>query len=281
MEIGAAKRKDQQGIQHELKQFESAEGQQISALEAFSKDTALAWKWIKENRDKFEKEVYGPPIVSCSIKDPRYMDQIESLFQRTDFLAFTCQTPSDFDQLTRGLFNELKLGDITVKSIPANSLNAHQRSRLSSDVLREFGFEHWALDLVDGPAPVLTMLCQSIKLHIAGLTLRDMSEDQFNKVVESNKVNGWVTGRHNYRIFRRVEYGPSATSVTSKPIGPARYWTNRTVDSTKREEFRSRIEALDVFMEEYQRTKVIPAKEEMDRLRASFDQKKAEEVSCT
>jgi hypothetical protein len=36
--------------------------------------TLKAYRWLLENQSKFEKEVFGPPIVTCSITDPKYAD---------------------------------------------------------------------------------------------------------------------------------------------------------------------------------------------------------------
>ena len=108
-----AKLQEKKEIEDELKLFESAEGQQLTKLESISRDSAKAWKWIKDHVDDFEKEVFAPPVVSCSIKDPQYVDHVESLFQRNDWISFTTQTDKDYQTLSKALFSqELKLGDV-------------------------------------------------------------------------------------------------------------------------------------------------------------------------
>src|SRR5204862_7271340 len=98
----------------ELANLESQAGQQGNKLKQAARETAEAWEWIQENQDRFEKTVYGPPIVECSIKDPRYVDAIESLFQRNDFIAFTCQTKNDFKTLSDQLYGSMKLAEINI-----------------------------------------------------------------------------------------------------------------------------------------------------------------------
>lgn len=255
--------------------FESVEGQQVSKLESISRDTARAWKWINDNRDKFEKEVYGPPIVSCSVKDRKYVDHVESLFQKNDFLAFTCQTAADYNTLTRSLFNDLHLGDITLRSIGDKPLSAFPHP--SSNVKGEYGFDHWALDLLDGPEPVLVMLCQGLKLNATGISLNDTSDEQHTKIVQGNLVNSWVSRRLSHRITRRAEYGASATSVAVKQIGTARYWTDRPVDASKREEISARIDAIKEALDEL-KAKAGTVRVEIDKFAIAKKEKIEEEV---
>lgn len=271
-----AKSHEKKQTEDELTNFESAEGQQLTKLEAISSDSAKAWKWIKDHRGDFEKEVFGPPVVSCAIKDPQYVDHIESLFQRNDWISFTTQTDKDYTTLSRGLFSErMKLADVAIKRVGDRPLSSFARPPTA--VMQEYGFEHWALDLVDGPEPVLAMLCQSIKLNTTGISLRDISEDQHNKIVASN-INSWVTGRYSNRMTRRAEYGPSATSVRTTQISPARYWTDGPVDSSKRAEIVSRIAALEEVCADIME-KGLNARKELDEIRISIKEKVAEEVS--
>jgi len=270
-----AKLQEKKEIEDELKLFESAEGQQLTKLESISRDSAKAWKWIKDHVDDFEKEVFAPPVVSCSIKDPQYVDHVESLFQRNDWISFTTQTDKDYQTLSKALFSqELKLGDVAIKRVGDKSLSAFARP--PAHFLQEFGLEHWAIDLVDGPEPVLAMLCQSIKLNTTGISLRDITDDQHTNIVNSN-INSWVTGRYSSRMTRRAEYGPSATSVRTTQISNARYWTDGPVDVSKRDDIRNRITALDEACSELKQ-KALVIKQGRDEVQEKVKAKVEEEV---
>ena len=153
-----------------------------------SSETAKAWKWIQENQGEFEQEVYGPPLISCSVKDPRYTDIIESLLTKNDFMTITAQTRSDFNKLNNQLYGTMKLADVTLRT-SYDSLDSYPRS-LPAHEMDRCGLEGWALDFIDGPEPVLAMLCDSAKIHYAGVSLRDITEDQFNILVQSNVTLG-------------------------------------------------------------------------------------------
>lgn len=171
------------------------------------------------------------------------MDLIESLFQKSDFLAFTVQTSNDFkklsDQLQGRRPGQLGLNDITLRNMPGAVDNF--RSPVSEDEMRRFGFEGWALDHVNGPETVMAMLCHYVKLHSTGVALRDINNQQFEMLQNSN-IGSWVAGKSSYQITRRSEYGPGATSTRVRDIRKASIWTDQPVDLTAKRELQSNIE---------------------------------------
>src|ERR1700729_1006965 len=86
---GKRNRGEAQNASDAITALDSQQGQLLSKVERMSKDTAAAWKWIQENQGLFEQEVYGPPLISCSIRDGRYTAAIESLMSRSEVLAIT------------------------------------------------------------------------------------------------------------------------------------------------------------------------------------------------
>ena len=247
----------------------------MQKVDYVSPETAKAWKWIQENQDEFEQEVYGPPLISCSVKDPRYTDIIESIMSKSDFMAITAQTKSDFDKLSNHLYGTMKLADITLRS-SYDTLSNYSRS-LSAHEMQLCGLEGWALDFIDGPEPVLAMLCDSAKINYAGVSLREINEDQFNMLVQSN-CNTWVTGRHYHKATARREYGPQATSTLTRNVVPARMWTDRPVDESRKREIESRIRDLARVFEEM-KAEIVPLRQKIEKLRG--DRKDLEEQTVS
>jgi structural maintenance of chromosomes protein 5 len=220
--------------QQELERLDSEAGKQELKLRQTSAQTDKAWKWIQENRDKFEAEVFGPPIVTCSVKDPKYTDALEALFQKNDFIAFTVQTLKDFRTLQHQLSTEMRLHEPAIIMCSSTFAEASRRPpALESFDLKSHGFDGWALDYVAGPEKVLAMLCNNARLHISPLGLRDISTDEFEALSKTN-LGTWVAGKTKYQIKRRREYNAQTTQTNS--IRPAQYWTNQPVDiSAKRD----------------------------------------------
>jgi hypothetical protein len=233
------KQADVDRAKRELDIFDSQVGQQNSKLKQLSRETAQAWEWIQENQHQFEKPILGPPMVSCTVKDPRYVDVLEALFQRTDFLTLTCQTKQDFLKLQTQLFHNLKLGDLSLKT-STSPLSQVRRTVCSTEELKRYGLEGWALDYLEGPEPVLAMLCESVRADRTGLALRDVTNQQFEALSQS-PISSWVSGQRAYDIIRRREYGPSATSTRVKDVSHARVWTNQSIDLGAKRELQDNI----------------------------------------
>jgi hypothetical protein len=231
-ERGKAIRGEIDELDMQIRQLSTQDGQQISNIARLSKDTATAWKWVQEHQDQFEQEVYGPPLVTCSVTDPRYAAAIESLVRINDVLTITAQTPGDFKKLSDQLYGVMKLGDITLRSCA----QSHNRQPcLSAQDMQQMGLDGWAVDHLDGPAPVISMLCGSTKLDRTAVSLQEINDQQYNMLANS-QCRSWVTGKQSYAINRRAEYGPGATSTTTKVIRDAQYWTDRPIDTSAKRE---------------------------------------------
>ncbi|RFU26736.1 hypothetical protein B7463_g9588, partial [Scytalidium lignicola] len=248
----------------ELKIFDSQAGQQLNKVRAVSSETAQAWEWIQKHQSEFEKEICGPPIISCSVKDRRYVDPIESVLQRSDLIAITAQTRADVKKLTDQLCGTMGLADVTIRG-SSGSLADHPRPTSDED-LRRCGLDGWALDFIDGPEPVLTMLCDSQRINMIGVGLKDVTEEQYQLNLQRRcNPNMWVAGRQYYRVSSRPEYGPSAVSTMTRSIRPARSWSDRPVDVSARRQMEERITNLKHDLDEL-KEQATPTREKRDQL---------------
>jgi hypothetical protein len=260
-DTGNSLRQNIEAAEQELAAFDTQEGQQLNKLEQTSKDTARAWKWVQEHRDEFEHEVYGPPMISCSVKDGRYTDVLESFLRKNDFLAITAQSLGDMKKLSNQFYNVMKLGDITVRT---SEEPLYQDSPiLSRQQMQQFGLDGWALDFIDGPEPVLAMLNGNGKLQRSAVALQDSSEAQYDMIIEEGSLMSWAAGRQSYQIARRREYGPDAQTTNTRIIGAAKYWTDQPVDTSATREIQQRIDDLVAEFDELKK-QVIPLRKERD-----------------
>ncbi|KAJ8610650.1 hypothetical protein MRB53_038429 [Persea americana] len=101
---------------------------------------------------------------------------------------------------------------------------------MTREELARLGMDGYAVDYLRGPAAVLAMLCENIKIHATAVMKQDMSEQQYS-ALESSVISSWVTSASSYQVTRRREYGPSAVSTRVRDVLPARYWTSQGVDS--------------------------------------------------
>lgn len=234
---GRRKHSELKSIQEEIQNMDSQKGQRLQQLRRIDSDVAKAYEWLQENRSQFEKEVFGPPLLTCSMKDKRYSNHVQSLLQRDDFLCFTAQTKGDHKKLTDQFFKKMNLAS-TVRTIMTDLSNF--RHPVPQEGLNALGLDGYALDFLEGPTPVLAMLCSEKKIHLTGVALKEISEQQYQVISDGEKITSFATGSTMYRITRRREYGPGATSVISKSIQTGRFWTDEPIDTAAKTEIERR-----------------------------------------
>ena len=223
----------------ELTQLDSQAGKQKSKLQGISRDTYKLWDWVQQNQHRFEKPVFGPPIVECTIKDTKYVDHVESLFQKVMMTSLTVHSGGDFKTLSDQAHAHMGLKEVNIRTVH-HGLD-HFRPPVSAEQMKQFGLEGWALDYLNGPEPVLAMLCGELHIHEAGIALRDTTPHQFG-LLQNSPIQSWVTSKSTYRISRRREYGPSAMSTHVKDLRRATVWTDQPVDLTAKRELQENIQ---------------------------------------
>ena len=249
--------------ERDLEDLDSQAGQQGAKLRKISGDTAQAWDWIRSHQDVFEHPVFGPPVVECSIKNPDYVDAMESLFQRNDLLTFTTQCRNDYKLLSDQLYGKMRLAEITIRT--TTSKVDSFRPPVSDELMRRFGFEGWARDYISGPEPVMAMLCSECRLHQTGVALQDISDQQY-EMLQDSAIGSWVTGRASFQITRRREYGPGATSTRVRDYRKATVWTNQPVDVAAKRDLQESIQGWREEREHVQ-TRMYECRRQIDELR--------------
>jgi chromosome segregation ATPase len=271
-------RAEQERTKEALADFNSQAGKQVNKIAQYSKDTARAWKWVQENRDKFEKEVYGPPLITCSVKDPRYTDLIEALFQQSNVLTITAQTQADYKTLVNQFHSsEMKLAEVRIQTSIQSLAETMNPPQASAEQLRELGLDGWAIDFIDGPEPVLAMLCNDVQAHRSAVTLRELKDEQHQRINNSG-ISSFLTRSTMFRITRRREYGPSATSTRTSSITPAKYFVDGVVDTSGRREIEEKLEALNKEFEE-KKGEINDLRTEMQKLVSTRQDKAKDQVN--
>ncbi|KAF9772016.1 hypothetical protein IL306_010332 [Fusarium sp. DS 682] len=225
-------------VENDIQSLETQQGQQLKFMRKNFPELATGWDWIQEHQGDFEKEVFGPPMISCSIKDERYSDQVQSLLQGDDFTCFTAQTKNDYKKLSDELYRVQSLS-VVIRSC-AQPLDAFPRP-VSMDEARDLGLDGFAIDFLEGPEPVLAMLCAEKRLHQSGVSLRDHNDAQYDRLVRSGRVNSWAAGNQSFIVRRRKEYGPQAMTAVTKNIPPGRFWTSQPIDAQEKQELNKRL----------------------------------------
>jgi len=234
-------RKQQDQIHKELAALDSQQGQLLNQLKKINPDVARGWEWLKENQGSFEKEVFGPPMLTCSVNNPRYSDLVQSVLQADDFMCFTAQTRADHKKLSNQFYKDMGLS-VTIRTCFA-SYDSFRRP-MEKAALNDLCLDGYVVDYLEGPDTVLAMLCAEKKLHASAVALADLSDAQFERIQQGEKINQFAAGKQLYRITRRREYGPGAVSTRVSQVPKGRFWTDQPVDAAEKAELLGKLEVL-------------------------------------
>ena len=276
---GRVVRDKKTAVEQAVADSQTQEGQQVGRIAEFSKDAAQAWKWIQDHRDEFEEEIYAPAVISCAIRKEfsHYTAHVETSLGYKDFLAFTTQTRNDSKKLSDQLNGKMELADITIRTIE-KPLAELKHPPMSLEEMRRCGLDGWAFDYIDGPEPVLAMLCNNSRINATGISIKEVTEAQHELLV-NGACNSWVAGNTSYRVNSRKDYGAHATSTATKSIGRARFWTqDHAVDSSLSREAKAKIEEMDAEFEELKQ-KVLPIRAEITIFEKQIRELKGDVVS--
>ena len=225
-------------------------GQQANRLAQKAPDSAKLLNFVKERGDRFTSQVFGPPLVECHITNNHFTDIVESLLHPSDIIeAFTVQNQADFKTLNTIAFEELKLTTISIR-LADRDMDHWMRQRasvMSDEQKRTLGIDGWALDYLDGPEPVLSMLCKDSHMHETPIMKQDHDDAKYQTLSKMN-LRTWFAGSKCYKITKRQEYGISAGSV--KAVAAARFWTTQPVDTRHEADLRDNIEGWTTELQE-------------------------------
>jgi hypothetical protein len=223
-------------LTHQLGQLNTQSGKQANLLARASPHTAAAWKWFLENKNtlQLQGEVYGPPIITCSIQDPQYVQAIESQMRKGDFLGITCTNGEDqtllMDKFTGSeASGNLGLHDIFLRTSP-KPLSSYQ-PLVDREKIKDFGFEGYLVDYIQGPDTVIAMLCDNARLDKIAFARTSISDQQHENAITA-RLQTFVSGRETFKITTRREYGATSTSVTQ--LKKAQYFTDQPANTEDR-----------------------------------------------
>ncbi|KAH6618909.1 P-loop containing nucleoside triphosphate hydrolase protein [Boeremia exigua] len=224
--------------------LDTQSGKQISLLQKVSPDTAKAWEWFEANKAQLplKGEVYGPPILTCSLTDPKYADALESQIRFGDVVAITC-TYNEDQRLLLGEFtgrDKLGLHGIYLRTSP-KPLSAFPAPVPAAELAR-FGFEGYLRDYIKGPDPVVAMLCDNARLNRVAFASKSIT-DQQHAAASSSPIQAWVSGRETCKITTRREYGVSSTSVNH--LKRAQFFVDQPVNSDEKRQLDEQLRELD------------------------------------
>lgn len=200
-----------------LNDLDSVFNQQLENVRRFGKlgsETARAVEYLQKNRALFQKEVHLPPAFALSYKRQDCFAQLSTL--RPHMLTFTCESREDYMTFTRHVIDEQGLNvNVAEYSRTGKTRVADHPVPCSLETLKSFGLDCYIIDLLDGPEPVLNMLCHKANVHVFPIAFKEISSNNrrritdavdnkgdplFRRLVDSRTIATIVKSRHGKRL---------------------------------------------------------------------------------
>ena len=111
----------------QIREFRTVARAKEDALRQADRGTFEALKWLRDNRDRFEKDVLGPVCLELSVKDRDSARLIETALAKKKLLGFIVQSDKDYDTFMK---------EATKQNHPLKACTCSRM--LQSDVNQEF-----------------------------------------------------------------------------------------------------------------------------------------------
>ncbi|KNC24700.1 hypothetical protein FF38_10971 [Lucilia cuprina] len=185
-------------IQHlktRLKQLENETEQKMQFLKIKHPDVYEAILWLNSNMELFEGRVYKPLIIELNVSNPEFAKYIENTINLRDLLAFSCEKTSDVSTLVSELcVNKKLMVNVFHAPIPNESIFI---PKLGIEQIRQYGFNAYLIELINGPPALLGYLCSLYNLQNIPYGANDVSNftDQI-----PNEIRCYYGGNMRYQL---------------------------------------------------------------------------------
>lgn len=225
------KRSELRKREQQMSDLQSVEAYRLHYLENNRgrefKVVAAAIKWLRKNKDMFKEPIYEPPVMCLEFKDPKMTHIISAAIDKNSMLAFTACNREDYDLLAHELIDKQHI-NVAIREYSRTNIPTldKQPMSMSRNELKSYGFEGYVIDLLDGPAPVLNMLCHSSKINQIPYSAQILTTNQLNRINATLKPSGEpmffkYMDRKNLMANIRSRYGRRLMSCKTDTLAKA------------------------------------------------------------
>ncbi|BGO98380.1 hypothetical protein RTG_00828 [Rhodotorula toruloides ATCC 204091] len=243
-------------MRHDLARLQEAGKVREAACQRFDQDAWRAVDWLRQNQDKFKGKIYEPARLNLFLKkdfngrkldvrDQSLVSMIEGPISMNAFSTFLFEKREDYDLMHNILVdapNSRQPGSglrINGAEITGNVPFDRIPRPLSDEELHALGFDAWAIDLLDGPEPVLTWLCTQHNLHRIPVQL-DRRRIDIQAVEQGKDIPRYYT-REGSNSIKYSTYGARFAQNDQRAAQPAKI-LNTSVDESRISGVTKRIE---------------------------------------
>uniref|UniRef100_A0A672LQ34 Structural maintenance of chromosomes protein 5 n=1 Tax=Sinocyclocheilus grahami TaxID=75366 RepID=A0A672LQ34_SINGR len=207
------------------------------------RDTYTALKWLRDNRDRFEGNVYEPMMLVINVRDTRHAKYIESHIPLNDLRAFVFQRQEDMEKFMTEVRDTQRLRVNTVIA-PEESCSKRPPSR-PLETLKPYGFFSYLRELFDAPEEVMSYLCYQYKVNDVPVGT-EKTKSMIEMVIRELQMRMIYTAEEKYTV-KKSNYSSNVVSSNSA-LRPSQFLT-MTIDADERsqleEQLRRQVQSID------------------------------------
>ena len=161
------------------------------------RDALRGIRWLENNRDQFQGQVYPPIMLQIKIEDDSYAIFFENVIAIRDLVAFAASNPDDMNALLYE-FKQNQSLKVNAVTVDPNGNPDHSFPTPNQNFPPEFGFVGYLRDMFTAPAPIKHYLCQVYRLHRIPV-FNNKAEKHLQQLVDRYKLTGvFFVGHQRY-----------------------------------------------------------------------------------
>uniref|UniRef100_A0A8C1EHA8 Structural maintenance of chromosomes protein 5 n=1 Tax=Cyprinus carpio carpio TaxID=630221 RepID=A0A8C1EHA8_CYPCA len=229
------------GLQNRQRSLDDMMKVKEDKLRTRFRDTYTALKWLRDNRDRFEGNVYEPMMLVINVRDSRHAKYIESHIPLNDLRAFVFQRQEDMEKFMTEVRDTQRLRVNTVIA-PEESCSRRPPSR-PLETLKPYGFFSYLRELFDAPEEVMSYLCYQYKVNDVPVGT-EKTKSMIEMVIRELQMRMIYTAEEKYTV-KKSNYSSNVVSSNSA-LRPSQFLT-MTVDADERRQLEEqlRVQSID------------------------------------
>jgi len=198
--------------QTELNKLRNIEDIKMGNLKNLNMQVFEAVQWLRNNKGKYNGEVYEPLMLCSNIPVEEHSIYIENSIPFRDMTIFFFQESDDMNSFLNTVRKDMRLETVGAAVLTARSMLA-MKSRVPAAQLQRFGLISYLSDMMQAPEPVLAHLCNSFNLH--NIAVFSPASEKFNEQIQSMGITKYFFG-HKMQSVIKSGYSGRITTKTSE-----------------------------------------------------------------
>lgn len=204
-----------------------------------AQETKKAVHLLRTELKDLRNEIFQPPILTISTAQPRYSDYLENLVPFQTSLSITAISKAAYDKCSPE-FIEKRNVNPSFRYLS----NRPMQGGMSQEQLQQLGFDGYLKDFIQGPQPVVQMLCEIAFIHDVPVAIDPLNDRQIETLRQP--YNGkllfkkFFSGDTLYTLSQS-QYGSRQITMRSSQVKRAVLYTDGGVSESMKRNYQEQI----------------------------------------